>query len=183
MTVRKSLSKKTRFEVFKRDGFKCSYCGAHPPNVLLHVDHIVPVAEGGGNEEDNLTTACEACNLGKSATPLSVVPKSLADKAGEAAEREEQLRGYSNVMRSVRERIEDEAWEVAELYMAAFDLDGMHKPDLLSIKKFVEKLGLHETLDSMEIATAKKPYSRAGCFSYFCGVCWSKIKEAGLARA
>ena len=29
----RSLSKKARFEIFKRDGFVCQYCGAHPPKV------------------------------------------------------------------------------------------------------------------------------------------------------
>lgn len=46
--ARKAISKKTRFEVFKRDRFTCQYCGATPPGVLLHIDHIHPVAEGGG---------------------------------------------------------------------------------------------------------------------------------------
>jgi 5-methylcytosine-specific restriction endonuclease McrA len=50
ITKRKSISKKARFEVFKRDAFSCQYCGAHPPDSILHVDHIVPVALGGGNE-------------------------------------------------------------------------------------------------------------------------------------
>lgn len=27
MAERKNISTKTRFEVFKRDGFKCQYCG------------------------------------------------------------------------------------------------------------------------------------------------------------
>lgn len=44
---RKAISKKTRFDVFKRDGFTCQYCGAHPPEVVLHIDHIIAVAEGG----------------------------------------------------------------------------------------------------------------------------------------
>lgn len=179
--ARKAISKKLRFDVFKRDGFKCQYCGAHPPNVLLHVDHIVPVAEGGENDIDNLATACVACNLGKHATPLGVIPQSLADKAGEAAEREEQLRGYSDVMRSVRERVEKDAWEVADVYTSAFSIKGIDAAYFLSIKKFIDKLGLHETMDAMEIATVRKPYSRTGCFQYFCGVCWSKIREAGIA--
>lgn len=58
-TKRKGLSKRTRFNVFKRDGFTCQYCGAHPPKVVLHVDHITPVVEGGGNDIDNLVTSCE----------------------------------------------------------------------------------------------------------------------------
>ena len=90
---RKPISKKTRFEIFKRDGFKCMYCGAHPPAVLLHIDHIKPVADGGKNDIDNLITACEPCNLGKGARLLEVTPKSLEEKAKLIAEQEEQLLG------------------------------------------------------------------------------------------
>lgn len=64
---RKPISKGVRFDVLTRDGFKCFYCGATPPNVVLHVDHIHPVAQGGGNNLSNLRTACLPCNLGKSA--------------------------------------------------------------------------------------------------------------------
>lgn len=46
-TQRKPLSKKTRFDVFKRDQFRCQYCGRTPPTVVLEVDHVVPVAENG----------------------------------------------------------------------------------------------------------------------------------------
>ena len=48
--ARKPLSKKIRFEVFKRDKFTCQYCGRMSPDVILEVDHIEPVAEGGDNE-------------------------------------------------------------------------------------------------------------------------------------
>ena len=40
-TKREQLSAKLRFEVFKRDSFVCQYCGSHPPQVVLHVDHII----------------------------------------------------------------------------------------------------------------------------------------------
>ena len=68
---RKSISPKLRFEVFKRDSFRCQYCGRSAPQVLLHVDHIEPVAEGGTNDITNLVTACSDCNLGKGARRLS----------------------------------------------------------------------------------------------------------------
>lgn len=70
MAERKSLSKKTRFEVFKRDKFTCQYCGAQAPDVTLEVDHIEPVAEGGTNDITNLVTACVSCNRGKGAIRL-----------------------------------------------------------------------------------------------------------------
>lgn len=62
---RKNISKKLRFEVFKRDRFKCQYCGAESPNVLLQVDHINPVSKGGQNDIMNLVTSCAGCNGGK----------------------------------------------------------------------------------------------------------------------
>lgn len=65
MVDREPLSKKLRFEVFKRDSFTCQYCGAKAPDVILHADHVRPVAEGGGNDILNLVTACQACNAGK----------------------------------------------------------------------------------------------------------------------
>lgn len=67
-----STGKRLRFEVFKRDGFACQYCGAQPPAVVLVVDHIHAVSHGGASTIDNLVTACEACNQGKSDRPLSI---------------------------------------------------------------------------------------------------------------
>ena len=56
---------KLRFEILKRDSFTCQYCGRKAPNVILHVDHIIPVSKGGTNIKTNLVTACQDCNLGK----------------------------------------------------------------------------------------------------------------------
>lgn len=64
---RKPLPKKVRFEVLKRDRFTCQYCGRKAPDVVLHVDHIHPVADGGTDDMTNLVTACSECNLGKGA--------------------------------------------------------------------------------------------------------------------
>lgn len=178
-TKRKSLSKKTRFEVFKRDGFKCQYCGAHPPSVLLHVDHIKPVAEGGRNDHDNLVTACESCNLGKGARSLSVVPESLADKAKNIAEREGQLRGYQQILESKRDRIEVELWRVAEVVDPGSSESGMNRDWTASIRRFNEKLGVHAVLEAADIARAKYPYGGKKTFLYFCGICWNLVREQG----
>lgn len=66
MAERKPISKRTRFDVFKRDGFTCQYCGAQPPGVVLELDHVHPVSLGGDSGEINLTTSCNVCNSGKS---------------------------------------------------------------------------------------------------------------------
>lgn len=63
--MRKPIPKGMRFDVLKRDNFTCRYCGAQPPAVVLHLDHVKAVANGGLNERENLVTACLACNIGK----------------------------------------------------------------------------------------------------------------------
>lgn len=71
MAKRKNLGKKIRFEVFKRDSFTCQYCGQSAPQVILEVDHIIPVSKGGDNDLTNLITSCRDCNRGKSNIELS----------------------------------------------------------------------------------------------------------------
>jgi len=46
-------------------------CGASAETTELQVDHVDPVSAGGTDDEDNLVTACIACNLGKSDTLIS----------------------------------------------------------------------------------------------------------------
>lgn len=184
MTTRKALSKKTRFEVFKRDAFTCQYCGAHPPGVLLHVDHIKPVAEGGKNDIDNLVTACEPCNAGKGARPLSVVPETLASKAAAVAERETQLLGYQEVLEAKRQRIESELWRVAEIVDPGSSKSGMSRDWTASIRRFNERLGVHAVLEAADKARGKYPYGGKKTFLYFCGICWNQIRalDEGLGK-
>lgn len=65
MSKRTKISERTRFEVLKRDGFRCVYCGAGADTSTLHIDHRDPVANGGTDDASNLVTACKACNSGK----------------------------------------------------------------------------------------------------------------------
>lgn len=176
MATRKALSKKTRFEVFKRDGFVCQYCGAHPPSVILHVDHIDPVAKGGGNHMDNLVTSCQACNLGKSANSLHDIPQSLQDKATQVIERESQLKGYTHALNLKRSRIESEAIDVCEVYEDFNDGFTLSDSAMVTVRHFVEKLGFHEVRDSMERAMSRPRHGTGGHFKYFCGTCWGKIR-------
>lgn len=56
-----------RYDIMKRDGFRCVLCGAKADEgAKLHVDHIKPIAKGGKSEASNLRTLCDRCNLGKS---------------------------------------------------------------------------------------------------------------------
>ncbi|HLC87964.1 MAG TPA: HNH endonuclease [Patescibacteria group bacterium] len=58
-------SKRLRYQVFLRDGFKCRACGGTALETVLEVDHIKPVIGGGKNTLDNLQTLCLNCNRGK----------------------------------------------------------------------------------------------------------------------
>lgn len=178
---RKAISKKLRFEVFKRDAFCCQYCGAVPPNVVLHVDHINAVANGGDNDIDNLITSCEPCNLGKSATPLTDVPKTLKDRAEEVAEREAQIQGYNAILQARANRLDDECWRVAAALERSEYVDSYNRKRLQSIRHFLSRLSVVDVIDAAEITTAKwGSTSSDRVFRYFCAVCWNKIR--GLDR-
>lgn len=172
---RRALSKKTRFEVFKRDGFRCHYCGATPDVCVLNVDHIVPVAGGGDNHQDNLITACWNCNSGKGATPLSSVPESLSEKAARITEQEQQIAAYTEAVMSQREREDDHAWKVADIFLERFPDDSIRKDWFQSIKNFNKLLGLVQVMEAMEISTSNVT-RKDNCFRYFCGVCWNKVR-------
>ena len=64
---RSKMSDSLRYDILRRDGFKCQICGITASDgANLHVDHIVPVSKGGKTEPSNLRTLCERCNMGKS---------------------------------------------------------------------------------------------------------------------
>jgi 5-methylcytosine-specific restriction endonuclease McrA len=62
---RSALPLKVRWEVLKRDDYRCVKCGRRPLEVELQVDHIQPRSGGGTNELSNLQTLCLPCNQGK----------------------------------------------------------------------------------------------------------------------
>lgn len=175
-SVRISISKKTRFEIFKRDRFTCQYCGAHPPNTALEVDHIVAVSLGGSSERDNLVTACLECNRGKAARDLRVIPESLIDKAERIKESEAQLRGYQKILKAKRDRLESEKWQIVSVIWPS--ADSCRRDYLRSIVVFLERLGFDAVFEAAEIASAARIWNDNRRFRYFCGCCWKRIDEA-----
>lgn len=67
---RKPISKRTRFAILQRHSFTCVYCGARAPDVRLELDHAVPLAADGPDDELNLVPACADCNAGKADNPF-----------------------------------------------------------------------------------------------------------------
>lgn len=175
--MRKQIGKKLRFEVFKRDGFTCAYCGSTPPNVVLQVDHIHPIAEGGDNTIDNLITSCQPCNIGKGANLLTNIPTTLKEKALFVAEKEAQIKAFYEVMQEQENRLEDEMWVIADILETGSPTNGMDRGWLASIKKFLKTLNFYEVQDAAEIARSKYSWGGKKTFLYFCGICHNKIKE------
>lgn len=68
------MTKKLRNFIKNRDNFTCCVCGNSThiePNLLLEIDHIIPVSKGGYTTEENLQTLCWKCNRAKSDKILS----------------------------------------------------------------------------------------------------------------
>lgn len=172
-----SLSKKLRFEVFKRDGFKCAYCGKAPPSVVLEVDHIEPKSCGGKDLIHNLLTACFDCNRGKKNIPLSLVPSQLQDNIEVLREKEEQLKQYRKFILKIEKRITEDINEIYILYARQYP-DWVLADHFVNapLKRFLSLLPKHEVIDALHIAIAKHPTDHNRVIPYFCGVCWKKIR-------
>ena len=65
---RSLMTSKLRRKIIERDNHTCQICGNstyEEPNLLLEIDHIIPVSKGGHTEETNLQTLCWRCNRHK----------------------------------------------------------------------------------------------------------------------
>ena len=76
---RSLMTRALREAIKQRDGFTCQSCGNSinkEPNLLLEIDHVVPVSKGGITSEENLQTLCWKCNRSKGAKIVRPVRKS-----------------------------------------------------------------------------------------------------------
>lgn len=64
------MTSSLREKIKIRDNYTCQKCGLSTrdePNLLLEIDHKIPLAKGGMTTEDNLQTLCWKCNRSKGA--------------------------------------------------------------------------------------------------------------------
>lgn len=158
MGERKSLSKKLRFEVFKRDKFTCQYCGRSAPDVVLQVDHITPVAHDGDNDILNLITSCVACNAGKGARELSddtaiIKRKQQLNDLQERREQIEMMLEWQQELTSLDSEVTEGLAELWETLVASYHLTESGKASLLDL---VRKYSVAEIGDAMRAVAAQK---------------------------
>lgn len=190
-----SLSVRTRFEVFKRDRFTCSYCGGHPPDVLLECDHVIPRAAGGSDDMDNLVTACWNCNRGKSdrlldegdrPTVSAKTVEALEERLSQAKAYVELLSQLSNVTDAMFGRVQEE-WARAfgakteeRESGAVWVLPGGGWPKEATVRIFLRELDLEQILGAIDIA-ASRVGPNTGNDRYFYAVCWRMVREKRVA--
>jgi len=151
---RKSIPKRIRFEVFKRDSFTCQYCGASAPDVLLQIDHIKPVADGGTNDITNLVAACAGCNAGKGARNLddSSTVKRRKAQLDELQERREQLEMMTEWMAGLQGLKEQAVDHLAEYWSNLAPGRVPNEMGRRNLKKWLRKYSLHEITQAMDVA-------------------------------
>lgn len=187
MAERKTIPKKIRFEVFKRDSFTCQYCGRMAPDVVLEVDHIKPVSKGGKNELLNLITSCMDCNRGKSNVELSddTAVKKQERQLLELAEKKEQL----EMMLKWREGLTDLEGDMVEAVAKVFSDNtkwGVNDHGKKTIRKWIKEFSLNEVLDAAEIAIStyyddtEDGWNKA--FNKVSGICVNKKRQADDPR-
>jgi hypothetical protein len=165
MADRKNISKKTRFEVFKRDGFKCLYCGKSAPDVVLVIDHIEPVSKGGADQILNYATSCVDCNAGKSDRRIndhSILSKQV-NQLQQLNEKREQLdmliewkQGLSDLQDEAVDKVCEYWWNMTE---------GFHLSEFgrKSVKSLIKKHTVSVVLDKMQEASEKLERDSADC--------------------
>lgn len=184
---REVLSKKIRFEVFKRDHFTCQYCGRMSPDVILEVDHIKPVAKGGNNEIINLITSCRDCNRGKGKELLSetVEVKKQQQELLDLAEKTEQAKMIIEWKKELLKIRDKEAEAISDLVQSITGY-ALNENGIMDVKKYLRQFPFIVVWDATEIAFTK--YYREGVNDYWTdknfsnaiskigGICYNKTK-------
>lgn len=162
-----AVSKRTRYEVLKRDNFTCRYCRETEGKIV--VDHVVPVALGGSDDPDNLVAACHDCNAGKAST--SPTAASIEDAKSSDAKWADALKRAAAVRADQRELFV----EYLNIFIGSWP--GWMPNNYESSIEALYNAGLpeEELRDAINVAlSARGVESR---FRYFCGVGWRKVRD------
>ena len=149
---RKSISKKLRFEIFKRDSFTCQFCGKSSPSVILEIDHILPVSKGGDNDILNLITTCFDCNRGKKNTLLpdqNVLEKQISQlkELNQKREQLELLVKWKKELRLLSQKSLEHAIEIWEEKTPGYHLN---HTGIQRLEKLLHKHGISDLIDAIQ---------------------------------
>lgn len=182
-----AISKRLRFEILRRDNHTCRYCGASAPDVKLTVDHVTPEALGGRTEPANLVAACEACNSGKSsiAPDAAVVADVNSDalRWSRALEMAAAVRRTHNEMRDGYVTHFEHLWSDWHVGVEKLPvpLDDNWQS---SVERFHDlNLPADEMARAIRVAMTNNRIAPDETFRYFCGICWSVLRELQEAAA
>lgn len=189
MAQRKKISAKLRFSIFKRDLFRCQYCGRTPPDTVLEVDHFHPVSAGGDNSDENLITSCFDCNRGKGAEDVTAPPDTIAEKLRKQQEIQEQVKQYNQFLMELRRDVDVAIIRIGENWYDRFTEEGEYifgDARSNSVRMFLKRLTEAEILDAIDVAHNRLPpqvfnngFDDQSTWKYFCGVCWKRIRGEG----
>lgn len=179
-----AVSKRLRYEILRRDGHTCRYCGARAPDVKLAVDAVIPDALGGSHKDPaNLVTACEPCNSGKTSShPDAPLVADVADDA---------LR-WARAITAAAARMQAELSQQQETYRQVDEwwgnwryADNQPVPRPPGWRASVDGfLAAGLPLDMLQWCIDTAMASKAALDSkwrYMCGIAWKKV--AGLQQA
>lgn len=148
------ITKRDRFSIFSRDGFTCKYCGKQPPAVLLVIDHVVPISRGGTNHPDNLITACEECNQGKSNKPTAPSDIPEESRLAIAQEQMEVIRIAEETNRAVNASIEMRS-SICNYYCAVTGETEMSRSLLSQLVNIARDLGPKNAMKCVDVAVMR----------------------------
>ena len=178
-----AISKRTRFEVLRRDSHTCRYCGAKAPDVTLHVDHVTPVALGGTDRPDNLVTSCQPCNSGKSSTSPS--DTTVADVAEDAQAWADARREAIVKVAEAEARI-DSDFTAFYLEWTSWDKNARYLPGTAepTFRNWLSSgLTIDDILDAHNIALGASHVSVFKVWRYMCGVLRNRLARIEDATA
>ena len=171
---RQGISPKLRFEVFKKDKFTCQYCGRMAPEVILEVDHIKPVAEGGTNDLINLVTSCKECNSGKGKRelPEESVFRLQESQIKELAERKEQLEQMIEWRKELISYQNSQVDNAADFFETCYgNTQKLTSDDKANLEKAIKRFSFNEVINAIEIAS--KTYTFDEGLEKIPGICWN----------
>lgn len=178
-----AINQRLRFEILKRDGNACRYCGAMAPDAKLTIDHVMPVALGGTDDSSNLVTACRDCNAGKTSTMPD--EKVVADVAAADLKLAAALRQAAAEVLAESEPADDEREyvDVFHRMWGEYQTPGNNDVPLPRNWRATvvnwRRSGLSEELmaDALYIAMNAKGVTNDSVFRYMCGVVKNQLRK------